>query len=144
LIDAGSSSIAATDEAFARGWEVSIANPLDASAILCKAELGNRALSTSGVMEQSFVQDGRIYCHLIDPTIPGAETSAPARQVLQVTVLAPSSMLADALSTAMFILGSERGRIALAQFPGCSAFWVFSGAEGIQCAAHQWPQDNFR
>jgi len=144
LIDAGSSSIAATDEAFARGWEVSIANPLDASATLCEAELGNRALSTSGVMEQSFVQDGRIYCHLIDPTALGAETSAPVRQVLQVTVLAPSSMLADALSTAMFLLGCERGRIALAQFPDCSAFWVYSGAEGIQCAAHQWPRDNFR
>ncbi|MGA3160697.1 MAG: FAD:protein FMN transferase [Terracidiphilus sp.] len=144
LIDAGSSSIAATDVAFARSWEVSIANPLDASATLCQVELGNRALSTSGIMEQSFVQDGRIYCHLIDPTAPGAAASAPARQMLQVTVMAPSSMLADALSTAMFILGCERGRIALEQFPDCSAFWIYSGAEGIQCAAHQWPRDNFR
>lgn len=143
LIDAGSSSIAATDEAFALGWKVSIANPLDASAILCETELGNRALSTSGVMEQSFVEGGRLYCHLIDPTALAVETSAPARQVLQVSVLAPSSMLADALSTALFLLGCERGRIALAQFPDCSAFWVYSGAEGIQCAAHQWPQDNF-
>jgi thiamine biosynthesis lipoprotein len=139
LIDAGSSSIAATDEAFARGWDVSIANPQDASAPLGEVQLGDRALGTSGVREQSFVQDGRIHSHLVDPTAHGLPAGIPLRQVLQATVLAPTSMLADALSTAVFILGPERGAAALEQFPGCSAFWVCSRGNQIECMAHQWP-----
>jgi thiamine biosynthesis lipoprotein len=143
LIDAGSSSIAATDESFSNGWKVSIANPTDSSLPLCEVELGNRALSTSGVKEQSLVRDGRIYSHLIDPTTHGLETNAPERQVLQVTVLAPTSLLADALSTAMFLLGHEKGSVVLAQFTGCSALWVYSDSEGIACSAHNWPGLDF-
>jgi thiamine biosynthesis lipoprotein ApbE len=48
-------------------------------------------------------------------------------------------MLADALSTAMFVLGHEHGSAALSQFPDCSALWVYSDADGIQCMGHHWP-----
>jgi thiamine biosynthesis lipoprotein len=143
LIDAGSSSIAATDEGFAGDWTVSVANPVDSSRPLCEAQLGGRALSTSGVREQSFVRNGRIYSHLIDPTAHGVETGAPARQVLQATVLAPSSLLADALSTAMFLLGHEKGSAALEQFQGCSALWAYSDPEGIACQDHNGPKHGF-
>ena len=148
LVDAGSSSMAATGEAFVSGWKVSIASPVDRALTICEVELGKRALSTSGVREQSFVHDGRTYSHLLDPrdtdplnSATGAQ--ATARQVLQVTVLAPSSMLADALSTAMFVLGYEHGSAALAQFTDCSALWIYSGADGITCLGHRWPGDDF-
>jgi thiamine biosynthesis lipoprotein len=143
LVDAGSSSIAATGETFVRGWKVSVASPVDRRVTICEVELGARALSTSGVSEQSFVHAGRRYSHLINPLIdprdPALGTYETARQVLQVTVLAPSSMLADALSTAMFVLGQERGSAALAPFPDCSALWIYSEADGIQCMGHRWP-----
>jgi thiamine biosynthesis lipoprotein len=122
---------------------VSVANPADFSNPLCEAPLDGRALSTSGVREQHFERDGRTYSHLIDPTAHGLETAAPLRQVLQVTVLAPTSMLADALSTAMFLLGHDRGGIALEQFSGCSALWIYFDPTGIKCQDHNWPVHGF-
>ena len=79
LIDAGSSSIAARDETFSRSWKVNITRGMDSTIVLPEAQLGNRALSTSGVMEQNFVQEGRIYSHLIDPTAHGLKTGQCAR-----------------------------------------------------------------
>ncbi len=148
LINAGSSSVAAVGDAFSTGWKVGIANPLDRALTICEVELGQRALSTSGVREKSFVHEGRIYSHLLDPRTADSRDATPgtgavARQVLQVTVLAPSSMLADALSTAMFVLGHEHGSAALAQFTDCSALWIYSGVDGIQCMGHGWPEDDF-
>jgi thiamine biosynthesis lipoprotein ApbE len=49
-------------------------------------------------------------------------------------------MLADALSTAMFLLGPERGGKALKGFPECAALWVCRGSEGISWLAEQWPK----
>ena len=139
VMDAGASSMAATDADFGKNWKVGIANPGDSSAQLCEVFLGGRALSTSGVKEQSFEQDGRIYSHLIDPTIQGPPSIDPERQVVQATVLAPASTLSDALSTAMFLLGHEKGSAALAEFPGCAALWVYADASGIRCLAYDWP-----
>jgi len=142
LIDAGSSSIAATDGEFAGDCPVSIASPANAAQPLCEVSLGGRALSTSGVREQSFTRDGRIYGHLIDPLARGVDAGAPERQVVQVTVLAPNSTLADALSTAMFLMGYEKGSAALAGFPACSALWVYPRGEEMECLAHDWPGEN--
>jgi thiamine biosynthesis lipoprotein len=102
--------------------------------------IGRRALSTSGTREQSFTRDGRVYSHLIDPTARG-QNRHNELEVLQATVLAPSSILADALSTAMFLLGPERGGKALKDFPECAVLWVCRGSEGISWLAEQWPKD---
>jgi thiamine biosynthesis lipoprotein len=141
LMDAGSSSMMANDAELFRDWKVAIPNPLNRALPLWDVKLGNRALSTSGVMEQSFVQDGCIYSHLIHPVGQSAPPSASGQQLLQVTVLAPDSTLADALSTAMFLLGHEQGSQSLQQFPECSALWVYSDANGLIPRAHQWPED---
>jgi thiamine biosynthesis lipoprotein len=140
LLDAGSSSIAASDEMFGNGWSVGIANPEDSTKELCQVRIGRSALSTSGSREQSFTHEGRVYSHLIDPTAHGQNWKCE-REVLQATVLAPSSMLADALSTAMFLLGPERGGRALKEFPECAVLWVCRGSEGISWLAEQWPKD---
>jgi thiamine biosynthesis lipoprotein len=140
LLDAGSSSITASDEVIGNRWTVGIANPEDSIKEFCRVRVGRRALSTSGTREQSFTHEGRVYSHLIDPTAHGQNRKGE-REVLQATVLAPSSMLADALSTAMFLLGPERGRKALRDFPECGALWVCRGSEGISWLAEQWPSD---
>jgi thiamine biosynthesis lipoprotein len=155
LIDAGSSSIAAVGEPFESGWRVAVPNPAEtAGNCLAELTLGSRALSSSGIMEQKFQQDGRTYSHLLDPRkMVGSsegETAAPVsaqaeavaadrRQLLQATVLAPTSALADALSTAMFLLGPEQGAAVLDQFEDCAALWVFSGPAGVGWQDHHWP-----
>ncbi len=140
MIDAGSSSIAANGDFFSRTWPVCVANPASGDEPLCEVLLGDRALSTSGVKEQSFTREGRVYSHLLDPASHQREQESHPLQVLQTTVLAPDSRLADGLSTALFLLGPRRGEAVMEQFQECSAFWSCRGDKGDFCASIRWPQ----
>jgi len=67
--------------------------------------LKNRGMSTSGSAVQFFRHQGKRYGHIIDP-----RTGWPVESMLSVTVLAPDAALAEALSTAFFVLGVEKAR----------------------------------
>jgi thiamine biosynthesis lipoprotein len=140
IIDAGSSSIAANGDFFSKAWPVCIADPSAENETLCEVQLGNRALSTSGVKEQSFTRDERIYSHLLDPASHHHEQDSQSFQVLQTTVLAPDSRLADGLSTALFVLGPRRGLAVMDNFPECAAFWVCREDHSNFYASVRWPQ----
>ena len=144
LINAGASSIAATDEVMAREWTVAIDSPAESHQTLCEVQLGIRALSTSGMKEQHFTHDGHIYSHVIEPPAhyrgDNAGEDGPEKQMLQATVLAPTSILADALSTAMFLLGVRRGSEVLSQFDGCCALWIYADTNRISWQSHKWPE----
>jgi FAD:protein FMN transferase len=81
-------------------WEVALRNPFDPDSPLGTLRLRNRGLGTSGSAFQQFVVDGRVYGHIIDP-----RSGEPALGPASVTVLAPTAAMADALSTAFFLLG---------------------------------------
>lgn len=84
-------------------WRVAVRDPAGEgyAGIL---EVTDRAIVTSGGYERYFERDGITYWHIIDPA-----DGCPARSGLDsVTVVAGSGVLADALSTALFILGPER------------------------------------
>lgn len=67
--------------------------------------LSNQAAVTSGSYEKFFIKDGRRYHHLLNP-----QTGSPADSRLKsVTIIGNSAMELDALSTAVFILGIEKG-----------------------------------
>jgi thiamine biosynthesis lipoprotein len=101
-----------------RGWEVAIENGVEFGGGrplgLHRRErrhtqprsvlLRNAAISTSGHTEQSMVVDGVRYSHILDP-----RTGVGVTDPLQVTVIAPSGIEADALATAVAVLGPDRG-----------------------------------
>ena len=85
------------------GWPVGIGNPLLTKSRLATVLLKDQAMSTSGSNIQFFRHGGRRYGHILDP-----KTGWPAEGMLSVTVFASSAAVADALSTAFFVLGVEK------------------------------------
>jgi FAD:protein FMN transferase len=84
-------------------WEVGVRHALRAGRRLGVVRLHDRALGTSGAQFQSFRHQGRRYGHILD-----ARSGQPAEGVLSTTVLAPTAALADALSTAFYVMGIEQ------------------------------------
>ena len=102
-----------------RPWKIGIQHPRREDAILATLELADTAVVTSGDYERYFERDGVRYHHLFDP-----KTGQPARLCRSVTIVAPGAMLADALATAVFVLGPAAGPELLQHFPGCEGLIV--------------------
>ena len=87
------------------GGSESTSQTADQPDYLGVLELTDQAMSTSGSYQRCFLQDGQIYWHILDPN-----TAAPARSGLaSVTVVSDSGLLCDGLSTALFVMGLDRG-----------------------------------
>lgn len=88
-----------------QSWKIGIRNPEgESSDILAVVEVENKAVVTSGGYERYFEENGETYIHIIDPV-----TGYPAENSLvSVTIVSEDGMLADALSTALYIMGEEK------------------------------------
>ena len=98
-------------------WVVGIQNP-DSSDYLHTIYLTKGSVVTSGDYQRAYTVDGKSYHHIIDP-----DTLYPSAQWRSVTIVCEDSGLADALSTALFVLPQEEGQALLDQC-GAMALWV--------------------
>jgi len=88
-----------------RPWQVGVRDPRgERDEIFATLPLAGGSLSTSADNESFFVVDGVRYHHILDP-----QTGWPTKGLRSATVLAADPTLADALSTAVMVLGRERG-----------------------------------
>jgi thiamine biosynthesis lipoprotein len=103
-------------------WRVGIQDPAESrGAYIGIVEVGEKTVVTSGVYERYFEADGVRYHHIFSPAL-----GYPARNdLLSVTVIAGTSIDADALSTAAFVLGYEKGRALLESLAGIEGIFVF-------------------
>lgn len=85
-------------------WRIAIKHPRDSERALAVLEVSNVCVSTSGDYERFFEVDGRRYHHILDP-----RTGRPSEGCIAATVVAPNSEYADALATAMCVLGPKEG-----------------------------------
>ena len=122
IIDLGGNVILYGEKKDKSLWKVGIQNPLEERGILIGViQVKEKTVVTSGVYERFFEQDGKRYHHIFSPS-----QGYPAGSgLLSVTIIADNSMEADALSTAVFVLGYERGRALLNSFPGTEAIFIF-------------------
>lgn len=107
------------------GWPVGIGNPLFTEKRLGTLLLCDQAMATSGSNIQFFRHEGKRYGHILDP-----RTGWPIDGMLSVTVLAPSAALADALSTAFFVMGVEKARLCCENWPEVGAILLPFPAKG--------------
>jgi thiamine biosynthesis lipoprotein len=107
------------------GWPVGIGNPLFTEKRLGTLLLCDRAMATSGSNIQFFRHEGKRYGHILDP-----RTGWPVEGMLSVTVLAPSAAVADALSTAFFVMGVEKARLCCENWPEVGAILLPFPAKG--------------
>ena len=98
-------------------WVVGIQNP-DSSDYLHTIYLSKGSVVTSGDYQRAYTVDGKSYHHIIDP-----DTLYPSAHWRSVTIVCEDSGLADALSTALFVLPQEEGQALLDQC-GAMALWV--------------------
>ena len=120
LVEIGGELRAKGTTAAGRPWRVGIERPVEGRHVVGEiVALENRAIATSGTTEDFFEQDGRHYSHIIDP-----KTARPVEHPpIAVSVVADTTMEADAWATALLVLGPERG-YSLAQARGLAALFV--------------------
>lgn len=86
-------------------WNIGIADPDDNTDSIAVVSLRDGSVVTSGDYERFFEKDGKRYHHIFDPA-----TGYPADSGLRgVTVIDPCSTKADALTTALFVMGLDKG-----------------------------------
>ncbi len=103
--------------------EVGVVDPDDPGAMLLTLPLSEGSVATSGQYERFVSVEGRSLGHIIDP-----RTGWPVPAGISATVLAPRALRADALATAVVVLGRERGLALLENTPNVEG--VIIGADG--------------
>lgn len=104
VIDAGGDLYLAGHNANDDAWSVGIRHPRDSNEIIERLLVSDSAVCTSGDYERIAPNPGDVTHHIVDP-----RTQRSAGELASVTVVAPSTMTADALSTAVFVLGPLDG-----------------------------------
>lgn len=93
-------------------WEVGIINPTDKDNNYATVDLVNCNISTSGNYQNYFDKDGIRYCHIINPY-----TGKPIQSgVISASIFGLNAMQADALSTAVCVVGMEKGKQLIQEF----------------------------
>ena len=132
LITAGGTILALGTKNSGLPWRVGVRHPRKEGGLLDTIPLEEQAISTSGDYERFYRHKGRRLCHIIDP-----RSGRPVGAVRSISVIAPTAMASDALSTALFVLGVKEGLSLAKNLPGVEAMIV--DQEGRVHLSPGWP-----
>ena len=110
----------------ARPWRVGVAHPRQPGAVLGVLTVDGRAVATSGDYMNRFTADFALH-HILDP-----QTGRSPGDLASATVLAPTALDADALATALMVLGCRAGLALAEQLPEVDAVLVTKDLHVLQ------------
>jgi thiamine biosynthesis lipoprotein len=124
LLHGGGSSVRAigTPPGDWEGWPIRVTHPTDRSKSLGIIRLIDAGLATSAATFQYFVYKGKRYGHVLDP-----RTGQPACGTASASLVAATAAEADALSTALFVIGREAAKQLLTLWPDYGALLLSEG-----------------
>ena len=100
-------------------WTIGIVNPMNNKKVFSWFSLEHNAVVTSGDYEKFTQINGRRYSHIIDP-----RTGIPSQGIVSCTVFAGKAELADAIATAIFVMGVQSGLFLIDQLPNIEAILI--------------------
>lgn len=128
----GGGDIYVGGDAGGRDWHVGVRDPRGGPTdLIAVVNAHDRAVVTSGDYERYSIIDGRRYHHIVDP-----RTGYPAEGCRSVTVVGPSAEWADAMATAVFVLGHEAGLRMINQIDDAEALVIDDDGQ-------VWPSNGF-
>lgn len=137
LITAGGTIMAVGNKAGDAPWRVGIRHPREEGKLFGSIPMEDQAVSTSGDYERFYRHEGHRICHIIDP-----RSGQPVEAVQGISVIAPTAMASDALSTALFVLGVFEGLSLIKNLPGTEAMIVDQGGKAHYSPG--WPMPTER
>ncbi|MBI2560552.1 MAG: FAD:protein FMN transferase [Planctomycetes bacterium] len=122
LVDAGGDLYALGTKPGGEPWHIGIQDPYhpdDTETFLGKLKINDCAVATSGDYQRFMVINGKKYSHIVNPL-----TGLPVENVPSVTVIANDATTADALATALSVMGAKEGIELAKSIPGVEALIV--------------------
>jgi FAD:protein FMN transferase len=117
-------------------WNIALEDPRDMNNYITIIPLDNNAVSTSGDYERYF--DNKLeYHHIINP-----KTGYSAMELISVTIVTDNAFDADALSTAVFVLGKENGMKLIESLPGVEGLIITREKEILRSSGLKEEKDN--
>lgn len=112
FINAGGDIFASGTKADQSQWQVGIKDPRRPDSVVAAFALCDFAVATSGDYERYFINDGKRFCHILDPA-----NGYPGRMCQSVSVLASTAEEADVLATYLFLIGHLKNTSATDKIP---------------------------
>jgi FAD:protein FMN transferase len=109
VVNAGGDLFAGGLDETGSKWKIGIQHPMDKEQTIQTIEISNEAVCTSGSYERKSALKTDIH-HIIDP-----KSRRSPNEMISCSVIAPYALMADAFSTASFLLGLDRGRTLIEQ-----------------------------
>lgn len=109
-------------------WNIGIRSPKEENPMTISLKASDEVVVTSGNYERYFIKNGVRYHHILDP-----QTAYPAENgIISSTIITKDGIDADALSTATYILGEEKGKKLIESLDGVEALFIKNNMEIVQ------------
>jgi len=130
LINAGGDICVTGPRGDGAPWQIAVQDPWDQAKTADVVQMSKGAIATSGNYEVHFDRE-KLYHHIITPRF-----GMPTKGIASVSAMAPSTMMADALSTSVFVMGVGKGKAFLKNISGVGGLIISSDQRKFHA---NWP-----